>query len=174
MRALMARRRPMVQPTPRRRRVWTDVEISDNGFAEDALRSEDLLANYASVAGASTMGVTVVRTLIWYQWLINEAHAPSDRLTLGLIRGTRAAADVADPDLEPFADWAFHETRFSGLVTGLLTADAPEGGFIDAKSSRKIEEVGETWWLIFKGTAPATATATYDFQARVRCLLLLP
>jgi len=170
----MAARRPRMAPVPRRKRVWTDTEISDDGFAEDSLRSEDLLANYASVAGASTMGVTVVRTLIWYSYVINEAHTFADRLTLGLIKGTRTAADVADPDLEPFADWGFHQTHFSGLVTGLVTADAPEGGFIDAKSSRRIDEVGETWWLIYKGSAPNTATATYDFKARVRCLLLLP
>jgi len=169
----VARSRMRFRPTPRRKRVWTDLEISDNGFAEDALRSNDLLAGYVT-AGGSTQGVTVVRTLIWYQWLINETHTPLDRLTMGLIKGTQTAADVADPDLEPFADWAYHTTQFSGLVTGSVAADAPEGGFIDSPSSRKIDEVGETWWLIVKGTAPATASATYDFQARVRCLLLLP
>ena len=169
----MARRRPTLRPMPRRKRVWTDLEISDNGFAEDALRSNDLLANYIA-AGGSTQGVTVVRTLIWFNWLINEAHTSSDRLTMGLIKGTQAAADVADPDLEPFADWAHHYTHFSGHTTGLVTADAPEGGFIDSRAQRKVEELGETWWLILKGSAPATATATYDFQARVRCLLLLP
>jgi len=169
----MARRRPTVRPTPRRRRVWADLEISDNGFAEDALRSNDLLANYVT-AGGSTQGVTVVRTLIWYQWLINETHTPLDRLTMGLIKGTQTAADVADPDLEPFSDWAYHTTHFSGLQHGLVSADAAEGGFIDSPSKRRIDEVGETWWLIVKGTAPATASATYDFQARVRTLLLLP
>jgi len=169
----MARRRPMLAPTPRRKRVWTDIEIADAGFAEDALRSEDLLANYVT-AGGSTQGVTVVRTLIWYTWLINETHTPADLLTLGLIKGTRTAADVADPDLEPFADWGFHHTHYSGLVTGLVAADSPEGSFLDVKSQRKIDEVGETWWLIYKGSAPTTSTATYDFRARVRCLLLLP
>jgi hypothetical protein len=169
----MARRRPRMAPVPRRKRVWTDIEIADTGFAEDALRSEDLLAGYVT-AGGSTQGVTVVRTLIWYSFVINEAHTFQDLLTMGLIKGTRTAADVADPDLEPFADWGFHHTHYSGLVTGLVTADAPEGGFLDIKSQRRIDEVGETWWLIYKGSAPATATVTYDFRARVRCLLLLP
>jgi len=168
----MARRRPRMAPVPRRKRVWTDIEISDDGFAEDALRSEDLLASYVT-AGGSTQGVTVVRTLIWYSWLINEAHAMTDRITLGLIKGTRTAADVADPDLEPFADWGFHHTQYSGLEHGLVAADSPEGGFLDVKSQRRIDEVGETWWLLYKGTAPSVA-ATYDFKARVRCLLLLP
>jgi len=169
----MARRRPRMAPTVRRKRVWTDIEITDDGFAEDALRSEDLLASYVT-AGGSTQGVTVVRTLIWYSFLINETHTMKDLLTLGLIKGTRTAADVADPDLEPFADWGFHHTHYSGLVTGLVAADSPEGGFLDVKSQRKIDEVGETWWLIYKGSAPTTTTATYDFKARVRCLLLLP
>jgi len=169
----MARRRPRMAPVPRRQRVWTDTEIADDGFAEDALRSENLLSSYIT-AGGSTQGVTVVRTLIWYTYVINETHTHKDLLTLGLIKGTAATADVADPDLEPFADWAFHHTHYSGLEHGSVAADAPEGGFLDVKSSRKISEVGETWWLIYKGSAPATATATYDFKARVRCLLLLP
>jgi hypothetical protein len=167
------RRRSTFSPIPRRQRVWTDTEIADDGFAEDALRSEDLLAGYIA-AGGSSQGVTVVRTLIWYTYLINEVHTPKDLLTLGLIKGTNRAADVADPDLDPYADWAFHQTHYSGLVTGLVSADAPEGGRIDAKSSRKVTEVGETWWLVYKGSAPTTTTATYDFRARVRCLLLLP
>jgi len=169
----MARRRPRLAPTPRRQRVWTDIEIADDGFAEDSLRSEDLLASYVS-AGGSTQGVTVVRTLIWGTWLINETHTPKDLLTIGLIKGTRTAADVADPDLEPFADWAYHYTHYSGLEHGLVAADSPEGLMHDVKSSRKISEVGETWWLIYKGSAPTTTTATYDVRFRVRCLLLLP
>jgi len=169
----MARRSPRLRPVPRRKRVWTDIEIADDGFAEDALRSEDLLTGFIA-AGGSSQGVTVVRTLIWYSFLINETHTMKDLLTLGLIKGTKAAADVADPDLEPYADWAFHHTHYSGLVTGLVAADSPEGGMLDVRSQRKIDEVGETWWLIYKGSAPTTTTATYDFKARVRCLLLLP
>ena len=168
----MATRRRMVRPTPRRKRVWADQEISDNGFAEDALRSNDLLTGYIG-AGGSTQGITVVRTLIWMTWLINEAHTPTDRLTIGLFAGSTAAADVADPDTEPYIDWAYHNTLFSGADHGLVAADTPQVSFHDVRSARRVEEVGQTWWLIVKGSAPGTA-ATYDFQARVRTLLLLP
>jgi len=169
----MARRRSSFRPTARRKRVWADTQIIDLGFAEDALRSEDLLADFVA-AGGSSQGVTVQRTIIDLMWGINEAHTPSDYLTIALIKGTSATADVADPRLEPYADWAWIQTDFSGMRTGLVTADAPEGLHIDTSTMRKVDEVGETWWLIYKGTAPVTATATYDVRARVRTLLLLP
>jgi len=169
----MARRRSRFTPVPRRKRVWADTQIIDLGFAEDALRSEDLLADFVA-AGGSSQGVTVQRTIIDLMWGINEAHTPSDYLTVALIKGTSATADVADPRLEPYADWAWIQTDFSGMRTGLVTADAPEGLHVDTSTMRKVDEVGETWWLIYKGTAPVTATATYDVRARVRTLLLLP
>jgi len=169
----MARRRRMVAPTPRRKRVWADQQFTDAGFAEDSLRSQDLLADYVT-NGGSTQGVTVVRTLLWVSWLINEAHVGRDYIEFGLIKGTKATADVADVHLEPYADWAWVDRVGSGTTTGLVTADAPEFYTADVKSSRKVDEIGETWWLIYKGTAPVTATATYDVQARARTLLLLP
>jgi len=169
----MARRRARFSPVPRRKRVWADTQIIDLGFAEDSLRSEDLLADFVA-AGGSSQGVTVQRTIIDLMWGINEAHTPSDYLTVALIKGTSATADVADPRLEPYADWAWIQTAFSGGQHGLVTADASETLHVDTSTMRKVDEVGETWWLIYKGTAPVTATATYDVRARVRTLLLLP
>jgi len=169
----MARRQRTAPPTPRRRKVWADLSIADDGFAEDALRSNDLLADYIS-AGGSSQGVTVLRTIVTVAWSINEAHTPKEKLTFGLIKGTTAAADVADPINEEYADWAYLSTRYAGRDHGLVTADAGNYVDLDVKSMRRIDEVGETWWLIYRGTAPATATATYDVRARVRTLLLLP
>jgi len=168
----MARRRSNFSPTPRRKRVWADSQITDTGFAESALRSNDLLSGFRAADG-STQGVTVQRTVIDIVWTINESHTFADNLTLGLIKGTQATADVADPVLEPYADWAWIQTSWSGAGHGLVAADAAMHLHIDTSTMRKIDEVGETWWLILKGTAPITA-ATYDYYARVRTLLLLP
>nr|AGA18372.1 hypothetical protein [uncultured marine virus]AGA18376.1 hypothetical protein [uncultured marine virus] len=169
---MMARRQRMLRPTPRRKRVWADTYFEDLGFAESSLRSQDLLSDFVS-AGGSTQGVTVARTVVQLLWGINETHAPGDRITFGLIKGTQATADVADPEAEPYADWAWNECRYSGWEHGLVSADASERWLLDTKSMRKIDEVGETWWLIYKGTAPVTA-ATYDVRCHVRTLLLLP
>jgi len=169
----MAARRRMARPTPRRRKVWADTYFEDLGFAEDALRSQDLLSDYVS-SGGSTQGVTVVRTIITALWGINETHAPGDRMTFGLIKGTQTAADVADPVAEPYADWAWNQVAYSGEQHGLVTADASEVWHLDTRSSRRIDEVGETWWLLYEGTAPVTATATYDVRCHARVLLLLP
>jgi len=169
----MARRRRMLAPTPRRKRVWADTYFEDLGFAENALRSQDLLSDYVA-SGGSTQGVTVVRTVVQLLWGINESHGPGDRITFGLIKGTQTAADVADPVAEPYADWAWNECRYSGWEHGLVTADASEKWVLDTKSMRRIDEVGETWWLIYQGTAPVTTTATYDVRCHARTLLLLP
>jgi len=170
----MARRRSRIySPTPRRKRVWADSQITDTGFAESALRSNNLLSGFIA-AGGSTQGVTVQRTILSIVWTINEAHTFADDLTVGLIKGTTATADVADPVLEAYADWAFVKTQWSGDPHGLVAADAAMHLEIDTSSARKIDEVGETWWLIVKGTAPQTASATYDFYCRARTLLLLP
>jgi len=169
----MARRLRTVRPTPRRKRVWADQQWTDAGFAEDSLRSENLLSDYITNGGA-TQGVTVVRTVIQLMWLINEAHTPADHMTFGLIKGTKTQADIADVVAEPYSDWAWAERQYPGMVTGLVTADAPECWIRDIRSQRKIEEVGETWWLTYQLTAPTTATATCDVKARARTLLLLP
>jgi len=168
----MARRLRMARPTPRRKKVWADEQTADIGFAEDALRSEDLLSDFVT-AGGSTQGVTVARTVLDLVWTINEAHTFNEKLTIGFIKGTKATADVADPVLEPYADWAYIKTLYAG-ENGLVAGDSPNHLSLDVRSMRKIDEVGETWWLIFKGSAPNTATATYDVRARCRTLLILP
>ena len=167
----MARRR--FNPTPRRKKVWADLKISTAGFAEDVHQTNDLLADFVT-NGGSTQGVTVLRTIITASWLINEAHTAQDSLVFGFIKGTKTAADAADVDLEPYADWAWHDTSWAGYPHGLVTADVGSWYRADVHSMRKINEVGETWWLVYKGSAPTTATATYDIRARVRTLLLLP
>jgi len=169
----MARRRSTFRPMPRRKKVWADTQLSDIGFAEDSLRANDLLSDFVA-AGGSTQGVTIQRIIVSLFWLINESHTPNEHLTCGLIKGTKAVADVADPVSEPYADWAFIHTGWAGSTTGLVAADSPELIFFDTSSARKIDEVGDTWWLIFRGTAPNTTSATYDVRARVRTLLLLP
>ena len=153
--------------------MWADLTIADVGFAENTLRSNDLLADYVTAGGAH-QGVTVARTIIDLIWTINEAHTFNESFTVGLLKGTTSTADVADPITEPYADWAYIKTFYAGDNGGaLVSADAPNPHSLDVRSMRKVDEIGETWWLIFKGIAPATA-ATYDFRARVRTLLLLP
>jgi len=170
----MARNRRWASPTPRRKRIWADTQVTDLGFAEDALRSDDLLADYRAEAGANGTGLTVQRTIVDGVFFINEAHTPEDFLTVGLIKGTKATADVADPITEPYADWAFLKTIYSGAGHGLVTADVAQTFQIDTATMRKVDEIGETWWLIYRGSAPITATATYTLRARVRTLILLP
>jgi len=169
----MARRRTRFAPTPRRKRVWADKQVSDLGFAETALRSDNLLSDFVT-AGGSIQGITIQRTIISLTWWTDTVSSVDNFFTAGLIRGTSAAADVADPVLEPYADWAFLSTSYQGAGHGLVANDTPMVLTIDTATMRRVDEVGETWWLIYKGMAPTAASETFSLKARVRTLLLLP
>lgn len=166
----MARRR--TTPPVRRKRTWADDQITDLGFAEDALRSENLLTTYIA-AGGSTQGCTVQRTIVSAIWWTDTVSSADNAMTFGLIKGTSVAADVPDPVAEPYADWAFLHTSFQGEGHGIVANDTGMTVFIDTSSSRKVDEVGETWWLVFRGSAPTAAAETFSVRARVRTLLLL-
>jgi len=170
----MARRRALrFSLTPRRKRVWADLQISDLGFAESALRSNDLLAGYVA-AGGSMQGVTVQRTIVDLSWWSDTVGSVDNFMTFGLYKGTNTAADVADPVTEPYADWAFIHTSFQGEGHGLIANDTPHVVRIDTATMRKVDEIGETWWLLFKLSAPTAVSETGSVKARVRTLLLLP
>lgn len=169
----MARRSRLARPTPRRKRVWADTQITDLGFGESSLRSEDLLADYKS-SGGSAQGVIVARTIIDLTWWVDTNGSVDNFFTLGLIKGTQSAADVADPVAEPYADWAFLKTDYQGASHSVVAIDRPMTYQIDTKSMRKIDEVGETWWVIYSGGAPTSVAETFSLKARVRTLLLLP
>jgi hypothetical protein len=152
--------------------VWADQIGSSAGMTKDVFAAFDLLSGYRT-AGASSQGATVLRTLIDFAWLINEAHVFADTMTLGLVVGTKTVADAPDPVSEPYADWAFLHTLHSGeLGTSGVTADTPCAVHYDVHSMRKVDEVGETWLLVAEGGG--TGTLTYDIHFRVRTLLLLP
>jgi len=169
----MARRRRMVAPTPRRKRVWADFQLAVAAQAEAVSVPHDLLSDYVT-AGGSTQGVTVARTLINITWGINQTHTFLDYFTLGLIKGTTTVADQADLITEAYADWAYVKPMYPGRYHSLMTADSANVWEFDVKSQRKIDEIGETWWLSTQLIAPATASATVDYDVRVRTLLLLP
>jgi len=170
----MARgRRTRFAPMPRRKRIWADTQVTDLGFAESSLRSNDLLSDFVS-SGGSSQGVTVARTIVNLTWWTDTVSSVDNFLSVGLIKGTQSTADVADLVAEPYADWAYILTSFQGHDHGLVAIDTPMRVDIDTATKRKIDEVGETWWLQFSGGAPTAANETFSVKCRVRTLLLLP
>jgi hypothetical protein len=168
----MATRRRRFSPTPRRKKVWADIEGSGATIAEDTAFSVDMLAGFIT-AGGSIQGATVIRTLLDFVWYPTAAVVAGDKLTIGLIHQATGALNVADPITEPYADWAYVRTLYAGGDTGLLAAGSPWVSHHDVHAMRKLDEVGTTWFLSGLYTAPGSATtANYKFRGRV--LLLLP
>jgi len=167
----MSPRRRAVRPTPRRKKVWADRVGIQTALATDTLVAFDLLSTYKT-AGGHVQGVTTLRTVIDMAWLFNEAHIMQDKLTIGLARGTATVADAPDPLTEPYADWAFLKTLYSGaLGTSGNTLDTPTVLEFDVHSMRKIDELSETWLLCF---VFSSGGLTVDLSFRARTLLLLP
>ena len=166
----MARRlRPRAD---KRGKVWADVEGTGATIAEDTAFSADLLAGFIA-AGGSIQGATVLRTIIDLVWWTTAAGAAGDKLTIALIHQATGALNVADPIVEPYADWAYVRTLYAGGDTGLVAAGTPWVSHHDVHSMRKLDEVGSTFFLSGMYTAPFTAT-TANFKFRCRTLLLLP
>ena len=152
--------------------MWADQTFTVTAGTKTTLYAFDLLAAYRT-AGGSTQGVTVVRTILDFGWLINEAHVMQDYATMGLVVATKTVADAPDPVTEPYADWAYITTLISGSQgTSGTAADTPDVRFFDVHSSRKIDEIGDTWMCCLE--LSGTGTLTWDAQARARTLLLLP
>jgi len=168
----MARHLRTVRPTPRRKKVWADLEGTGSTIAEDTAFSVDLLAGFIA-AGGSMQGATVIRTLIDFVWYPTAAVVAGDKITIGLLHQATGALNVADPIAEPYADWAYVRTLYAGAETGLLAAGAPWVSHHDVHAMRKLDEVGTTWFLSGIYTAPGSAT-TANYKFRARTLLLLP
>jgi len=168
----MAARRRMHSPTPRRKKVWADVEGTGTTIAEDTAFSVDLLAGFVA-AGGAIMGATVLRTLIDIVWWPTAAVVAGDKLTIALVHQSTGAVNVVDPIVEPYADWAYVRTLYAGDSSGLLAAGTPWASHHDVHSMRKIDEVGTTWFLSGIYTAPGSAT-TANYKLRARTLILLP
>jgi len=167
----MSPRRRAARPTPRRKKVWADRIGVQTGLATSTLVAFDLLSTYKT-AGGHVQGVTTLRTVIDMAWLFNEAHIMQDKLTIGLAKGTDTVADAPDPLNEPYADWAFNKTLYSGFMgTSGTGVDTPNVLSFDIHSMRKVDELSETWLLCF---IFASGGLTADISFRARTLLLLP
>ena len=150
-------------PASRRRKlVWaTTGPVNTASIAGGSTVVDDLLGDFRQ-AGASHLGITVMRT---------HLHIYPDNGTwlLGLVIG-RARDDglTLDPSLNNDIDWMFldvHTSNFSGTAADQVTPRA-----IDLRAKRKMEEMGQSYVIVYKNLD--TAAKTFRFFSRV--LVALP
>ena len=151
----------------RRKLVWATTNQSVT-IASGAHTTIDLGASL-EVAGASTLGVTIMRTHI--QWAMSNWATVGDALIYGLIvvRDTDiGAGNGPNPNADPEVDWMLL-TQITPVSSGAAVS-AADRWTTDNRSKRKMEEMGQKYGLAITNTSAASKTL-FVFA---RVLLALP
>lgn len=137
----------------------------------------DLLQEYKAATGASSAGITIMRTHLF----INP-RSPSigDTWWLGIkvddldqITGPTTNALVVNPHDNPYTRWAFSRKFIndSNLNTG-FGPSAWNGCNLDLRAKRRMEEVQEVYMAVLYQDTVTTVAKSYDLFART--LIALP
>lgn len=160
----------------RRKLVWATYDQDSSIAANLNWINVDLLAEYKGLVGASTAGITIMRSHIAF-WP-TSAVTNGDGIYLGLKvddlnQVTPAAtsdAMVTNPFDDSFEDWMLVR-KFNAHPSYSFTA-ANNNILLDVKSKRKMEEVQQA--LIFSVYSQDVNTLPFTFDIHARILLALP
>lgn len=177
----MAVRRRYRAGAARRKLIWARSLGLDFGTPIPAAGTAvDLLANFRT-DGGSSLGATVTRVRIDLDlvWTIDAATAiPFNQLAVGVIVDQLQAdqTEVPRPGVEEHADWMLWRRAgavpdFSAL-TGTAGATINTHHSFDVRSQRKVEELGQTLWMVLDPTYTGSNIVTANANASV--LLKLP
>jgi len=136
-------------------------------MAATSAKSFNLLGNF-EIAGASTLGMTIIRTHARLQ--IENFAAVTDFLEYGFIvgRDTDVAANLPNVDSDSELDWMLRDVMFP--TSSAATVDAIREFVIDNRAKRKMDEMGQNYVLnVYNPTA-----AGKTIQVYARTLMALP
>jgi hypothetical protein len=162
----MHRGRPHAVARPQRRKlVWATFSFADNAVTPNTVTQHDLLGNL-KVAGASVLGCTVMRTHGSF------AYAPAavgDSMTYGIVVGqTAETAPPLDPGTNVGDDWMINSMVFPTTSAAVLDASTPWA--LDLRAKRKLEELNQVLWFVWKPSSAGTSS----LAGRFRVLIALP
>lgn len=171
------RRRQIHGARPARRKlVWVDTV-----FAQGLVINDNLVIDLFTglrVAGASVLGVTVIRTLV----TISNTSATvtkgdgfywglcvTDSNDVGL-----NTAGAPNAHTTPNIDWAWREfrTASSSISLPVYTKDAGNVITADVRAKRKVQEMNQTWALVANQSAVGASPSLWTWYART--LVALP
>jgi len=163
---------------PHRKLIWAQRTASQAFTANAQWTNFDLLQEYKGATGASSVGVTIIRT---HLWVLPHAPAAGDTYWVGLHIGdlndataNTTNAFVANPHDDPYIDWmwaAKYEYDVN-LRTPTTLAGDWAGTVIDLRARRKMDEVQSAYLLTVYQDTVGTVAKTYDIFART--LIALP
>lgn len=172
----MARTRRF-RPTARRKLIWArGQDVINPALVPAAGTAADLLAQFRT-DGGSSLGCTVTRVLLDLQLVWTNDITTTDQMAVGLLVDQIQAnqLEVPRPGVEPHADWMYWRRTGVAPVDLAITPSstaAQVGLSIDVKSQRKMEELGQTLWLVIDPTFGGTTTLSVTVNSSV--LLRLP
>jgi hypothetical protein len=129
----------------------------------------DLLSSFEA-AGASTLGVTIMRTHMTFSYHSTQATGLAD-WNVGLLVGRDSDVTTpagTNPVVETELDWMLLTAEFSKWNGG--TENTFTQGSYDVRSKRKMEEMQQRYMLCLYNTGAAGAQWTYF----ARTLVALP
>lgn len=169
---------------PRRKLVWARatappflITAEANSVASVPSRF-DILSQFEASLGASTVGVTVVRT----RGLIAvtqppEAQSVFGRFTMHVDEDADfngvSANDSAFAEVAQNRDYFMYEPFFAGPSETASSTDLSKR-LVDVKSSRKVDELNQTVFLDVSVTTAGIATETLELYFDLSLLLMLP
>ena len=150
----------------RRKLIWGTTQVQTFNVPANTGHVFDLLS-VLEVAGASTLGITIMRTHVRMQ--INLG-ASGDFLQIGLLIGRDADVGLAVPTPfnEPELDWMWDTVEFARASGAAI--DSPFTVEYDVRSKRKMEELNQRYLLCVYNSAAAAHNVSYF----VRTLVALP
>lgn len=161
----------------RRKPVWAQRTGTLAFTANSQWSNVDLLQEYKAATGASSVGITIVRTHIW---VLPKAPAAGDTWWMGLrvddldqVATNTTNAMVSNPRDNPYVDWMFaRKFEFDNSLFSGFGPSSWQGATLDLRSKRRQHEVQQAYLLTILQDSVATVAKSYDFFART--LILLP
>ncbi len=168
-----ARRRGPVAPS--RKRVWARqnaVIVSD--ITQAAPQGVSLTAQFQADYGADPVGSTIVRTYV--QFRATQTAGATMLATAGGLMVGLIETDIGDSGEFDVSMLAAGTRHMDWSLQKVFHPEPPLGdgyirGEIDIKAMRKMEEMGEAYFVVFQATAPAQ---TFQVEFSAATLLLLP
>lgn len=174
----MATRRRSMASRPRRKRVWAR-EADTGSIGAGGATQFDVLSAFAALHGATTLGATVGRVRLSLGWETTSTPGALDSLVIGMRVGARTS-DVTDQQPTDFLtggshlDWMLWRKLYPTLQS--VNAAAAQTGDasweLDIRAMRRMEEVGETLWLVVDTALTPTLAGVASYG--ISTLLVLP
>ena len=164
------RRSTTIARSQRRKLVWATFDQTLPALAVNAVTSVDLL-NQFELAGASHLGVTIMRTHVRLQ-LTNMA-APADAVPIGFVVARLSDVGTArvDPNAESDLDWLYIDRLMADSMGAGGTITANPVYTFDLRAKRKMQEMSQAYVFAVKNL---TGSAAFSPRLYVRTLVALP